>query len=243
MKGSWSRLDVAGKPAEVYEPPGQPRFGVLFLHGLDNVTLRDDPIFTPLLAEGLLACVCPSGGPSWWTDRPCPDFDASLTAEAYLLQHVVPYFRSRWGLEPRSLGLLGVSMGGQAVLKLAFRHPQVLAVVAALSPTLDYHELYGQGTPLDVMYDSKEQCRQDTAPLHVQPGHTPAHLFYCIDPDDPWLPGSDRLRDKLIALGAPHEADLTTRAGGHSWDYFYRQAGRAVEFIRQGLEQQSRRLL
>lgn len=243
MSGAWSRLNVAGKPAEVYDPPGKPHFGVLFLHGLDNTPLHAGPIFTPLLARASLACVCPWGGPSWWTDRPCPDFDPELTAEAYLLEHVVPFFRTRWGLGPRALGLLGVSMGGQAALRLAFRHPQLFAIVAALAPTLDIHELYGQGTPLDSMYDSKEQCRQDTAPLHLQPGQTPPHLFFCMDPDDPWWAGCDRLREKLAALGAAHEVDLTTRAGGHGWDYFNHQATRTVQFLQHGLEQQSRRLL
>ena len=115
---------------------------------------------------------------------------------------------------------------------------------AALSSALDYHELHGQGTPLDEMYDSKEQCRQDTALMWVPPAHPPPHIFFAIDPgDERWVRGNDRLHEKLNALGVPHTLDMTTRAGGHSWDYFNHMAGRAMRFLFAGLEQESRRLL
>jgi S-formylglutathione hydrolase len=142
-----------------------------------------------------------------------------------------------------AVGLLGVSMGGQGALRLAFKHPELFPVVAAVAPAIEYHELYGQGHPLDEMYDSKEQCRQDTAPMHVHPARHPPHVFFCADPEDPWSRGGDRLHEKLSALGVAHEADLTTRAGGHSWAYFDHMAGRAVRFVHAGLGQEGRRLL
>ena len=94
------------------------------------------------------------------------------------------------------------------------------------------------------MYDSKEQCRQDTAILHVPPHDYPPHIFIAIDPaDGAWYRGNDRLHEKLTALGIPHECDLTTRAGGHSWDYFNHMAERAIRFLIASLEKESRRLL
>ena len=245
MNGTWSSVDIAGRPADVYDPPGpgRPRFGVLHLHAADLATLRGEAAFTRVFDELRLACVCPHGGQSWWVDRVCPDFEPQRTPERYLLEGVLPFFRERWGLQPPSVGLQGVSMGGQGALRLAFRRPDLFPVVAAISPALEYHELYGRGSPLDEMYDSKEQCRQDTAPMHIDPGRYPPHVFFCIDPDDPWSRGCDRLHEKLAALGVPHEVDLTTRAGGHSWDYFNHMAGRVEQFVHAGLEQESRRLL
>jgi S-formylglutathione hydrolase len=135
-------------------------------------------------------------------------------------------------------------MGGQGALRLAFKHPRLFPVAAAIAPSLDYHERYGEGSPLDEMYDSKEQCRQDTALMHIHPSEYPPHLFFCVDPDDDrWYRGNDRLHEKLTALGVPHTADLATRAGGHSWAYFNHMAERAVRFVVLGLEQESRRLL
>jgi S-formylglutathione hydrolase len=246
MNGTWTVATAAGKPVEVYEPPGatRPRFGVLHLLGGEVDSLRDRPAFTRLFDELQLVCVCPNGGDSWWVDRPCAAFDPRITPERFVLDSVLPFFRQRWNLAPRAIGVQGIGMGGQAALRLAFKYPQLFPVAAAIAPALDYYELYGQGMPLDELYDSKEQCRQDTALLHVPPYNAPPHLFFCIDPEDTlWYRGGDRLHEKLGALGIPHTLDLQTRAGGHSWNYFNRMAERAVRFVHAGLEQESRRLL
>ena len=245
MNGVWSTVEITGKPADVYDPPGgdRPRFGVLHLHGVGLKTLRDRPAFTRLFDELRLACVCPHGQRCWWADRICPEFDAKMSPERHLLQNVLPFFQERWGLAPPAVGLLGVGMGGQGALRLAFKRPDLFPVAAGIAPSVEYHELYGHGTPVDGMYDSKEQCRQDTAPMHVPASRPPPHLFFCSDPDDPWFRGADRLHEKLAALGVEHECDLETRAGGHSWHYFNHMAERAVRFVTSGLEQQGRRLL
>ena len=64
------------------------------------------------------------------------------------------------------------------------------------------------------------------------PYRPPPHLFFCIDPDDAaWYRGNDRLHEKLTALGVAHTADLTTRAGAHSWQYFDHLAGPTLRFF------------
>jgi S-formylglutathione hydrolase len=245
MKGTWSRENLAGKAADVYQPAGSaPRFGILFLHGHGLETLRDRPAFTRLFDELRLACVCPHGQRSWWVDRVCPEFDPVLSPERHLLDQVLPFFQERWQLAPRAVALLGISMGGQGALRLAFKHPKLFPVVAAISAALDYHERYGQDPILDALYDSKEQCRQDTALMHVPPYDPPPHIFFCIDPADAqWYRGNDRLHEKLSALGVVHTLDLSTEAGGHSWDYFNHMAEPAIRFAFAGLEAESRRLL
>ena len=245
MQGVWSVAEIAGKPAEVYERvAARPRFGVLFLHDAPGESPRGHAPFTRLFDELALACVCPLAPHSWWTDRVYPPFDPALTAERHLLDNVLPYFGERWNLGPRAVGLLGIGMGGQGALRLAFKHAGRFPVVAAIAPSLDYHEYYGGGSSLDSLYDSKEQCRQDTAVMHVPPHDYPPHIFFCSDPGDAyWHRGSDRLHEKLTALGVPHECDLATRAGGHSWAYDEHMADRAVRFLYAGLDGESRRLL
>jgi S-formylglutathione hydrolase len=176
-------------------------------------------------------------------DRPCPEFDATRTPERHVREDVLAFVQHRWQLAPPAVGLLGIGMGGQGALRLAFKDPERFPAVAAVSAALDYYELYGHGTPLDHLYNSKEQCRQDTALLHVHPSRYPPHLFFAVTPDDPWFRGNDRLDEKLIALGIPHEKDFQARAGGHSWAYFDQLAERSLRFVYAGLEQQSRRLL
>jgi S-formylglutathione hydrolase len=241
----WTTLPLGGKPADVFDPDGaKPRFGVLFLHPVGQETLKQNAVYSQLLQAHRVGCVCPAGGYSWWADRICPDYDPTISAERYLLDQVVPFFKERWNLAPPGIALLGISMGGQGALRLAFKHPKTFPVVAGISSAFDYYELHGRGLSIDAMYDSKEQCRQDGAILHIHPVHTPPHIFFCIDPDDrDWFRGNDRLHEKLTALGVVHEMDITTRAGGHSWDYFNHMAGRSVRFLVAGLDIESRRLL
>ena len=127
MNGTWNLVDLAGKSADVYDPAGAgpPRFGILYLHGYGLKTLRDEPAFTRLFDELGLACVCPTGQRSWWADRICAEFDPKITAEHYLLDAVLPYFKTRWNLAPPAIGLAGISMGGQGALRLAFKHPTI----------------------------------------------------------------------------------------------------------------------
>jgi enterochelin esterase-like enzyme len=245
MDGAWTTEDIAGKPADVFQPANaRPRFGILFLHPFGNETLRGNPTYTRVLVELGLACVCPMAPNTWWTGRVFPDFDPKRTAERHLLDHVLPFFAERFGLRPRAIGLLGISMGGQGALRLAFKHPGIFPAAAGIASAIDYHERYEPGNSLGAMYDSKEQCRQDTALMHIHPSEHPPHLFFAIDPEDvEWFRGNDRLHEKLGALGVDHTIDFTTTAGGHTWDYFDRMAEPALRFVLAGLEKESRRLL
>ncbi|MFL5328487.1 MAG: alpha/beta hydrolase [Gemmataceae bacterium] len=241
----WQSIDIGGKPADLFEPSSTPRHVLLFLHPFGGETLAH-PVaaaYTQLLQQHGIACVCPIGGQCWWADRIDPAFDPQITAEHFLLDRVLPWMRNRWP-NHREVGLFGISMGGQGALRLAFKHSEVFPVVAAISSAIEYYQLYGQGLSLDAMYSSKEQCRQDTVPMHIHPSRQPRHVFFCCDPDDAsWFRGSDRLHEKMLALGAAHESDLTTRAGGHSWQYFNAQAGQVMSFLLKSLLEKSRRLI
>src|SRR5918911_5168206 len=108
MNGTWSAVTAAGKRADLYEPPGpaRPRFAVLYLHGEGVETPRDRPAFTRRFDEFHLSCLCPHGGPCWWADRLCAEFDPAGTPERHLVDAVLPFLRQRWGLAPRAVGLL-----------------------------------------------------------------------------------------------------------------------------------------
>lgn len=243
MNGKWTDLEIAGKRVEIYEP-AKIHYGVLFLHPLGLETPQNNAAYEAQLDRLNLACIAPHAQRSWWLDRICPEFDPKLTPERHVLDNIMPIFRERWKLGPRAVGVFGISMGGQGALRLAFRHPQMFPVCAGISSALDFQEHYGQGSPLDEMFESKEQCRQDTAILQIHPSNYPPYIFFCIDPDDhPWNRGNDRLHEKLTALGIPHTIDLTTQAGGHSWQYFDHMAEPTLRFLRDSLEQESRRLL
>src|SRR5262245_40078276 len=127
MSGIWSQITIAEHPVDIYVPAKEKRstFGVIYLHSAGGESLREQTAFTKVFEALDLTCFCPQGGQSWWTDRICPDFDKNLSAEAYLLQHVLPFIHKEYSLPVPRLGLLGVSMGGQGALRLGFRHPHL----------------------------------------------------------------------------------------------------------------------
>jgi S-formylglutathione hydrolase len=238
----WQHFEIAGKPAEILQAGKSSRGVVIFLHNARGESLSISPRFTEELLKRRLTCICPWGDATWWSDRIVAEYDPLRSAEAYVVESVVKYAKEQAG--GNLLALLGISMGGQGALRIAFKHPEAFPVVAAIAPAIEHHAYYGQGSPIDAMYASKEHCRQDSVPMHVHPTNVPAHIYFCADPDDDyWFRGADRLHEKLGALGVQHECDLTMQAGGHTWDYFNAMAQRTIEFISGGLAQQSRKLL
>ena len=116
--------------------------------------------------------------------------------------------------------------------------------MAALAPTIDFHRVYGEGLPLDDMFESAELARQQTAILHLHPLNWPRHQFIACDPADAtWLADSERLASKLFSSGIAFESDFETTHGGHNWTYFNAMAGKAVTFLADAFDREDRRLV
>lgn len=248
MSGTWKQIDLAGHVCRTYEPPAPSPHGytVIYLHCSEMASLRDLPAFIDQFDRHGLRLLEPVTRRSWWTDRILPEFDSKISAEAYVLKHVVPLAAERWNVQPPRLALLGTSMGGQGALRMAYKYPNVFPTVAAIAPAIDFQKRIEEGVDLalDTMYGDSESARQDSALLHIHPLNWPRNQFFCCDPTDTrWHDSADRLRMKLSSLGVPFECDLETEAGGHSFAYACHMAPRAVGFIAERLDQERRRIL
>lgn len=243
----WSEVTVAGKPCDVFEPTQRHEHGyaLIYLHGVHLTRLVDQPAFTELFEQHGLPVICPMTQRSWWTNKVCAEFDPQLTAEQHLLQNVLPYMKERWDVAAPKVGLFGTSMGGQGALRFAYKYPDTFPVVAAISPAIDYHKRMDHADEtLPLMYPDKEAARQDTALLHIHPLNWPRHQFFCCDPtDDRWYDSCDRLHMKLWSLGVPHEMDLTTSGGGHSFAYYSLMAPKAIGFLLERLDKERLRVV
>jgi len=235
--GQWRQILIHGKSADVFDPDESGGQAVIHLHGHGLTTLKDNPVFSAEFDRWGLSVVCPHGQRSWWLDRVCTEFDAVQTPLQYVREHIVEAVAERWDCRPPQIGLMGISMGGQGVLQLAYRHPRLFPVVAGIAPAVDFHNWHGQGLPLDQMFETREAARQETATLQLHPLNWPPHQLLVCDPQDTdWFEGVDRLSMKLSSSGIAFEADLETRGGGHSWDYFNHMAPAVVKFVAQGLQ-------
>ena len=245
--GLWSEEQIGGHLCDVYVPPqvNEHAYVLLYLHGVHLGRLHDKTAFVEQFDRHGLPVVAPMTQRSWWADRICPEFDPEITAERHLLDRVLPFIESRFGARPPQIGLWGTSMGGQGALRLAYKHPRLFPVVAAISPAIDFHLKVREGDEsLSRMYRDPESARQETALLYIHPLNWPPHQYFCCDPEDErWWDSVDRLRMKLYSLGVPHECDLETSAGGHGFPYYNHMAETAIDFLAQRLEQERRRLV
>ncbi|MEJ7592972.1 MAG: alpha/beta hydrolase-fold protein [Planctomycetaceae bacterium] len=234
----WHTKSLDGRRVDIFVPQIEtpPQAAVLFLHGHGRVLLNENLIFSRLFQQHGLVAVCPDGGRSWWLDVLCREFDTEQTPQHWLVNSVVPFIERSFSVTTPRIALLGVSMGGQGVLQLAFRYATKFPVVAAIAPAVDFYQLYGSGIPLDSMFSDKEAARQASVVLNLHPLAWPRYQFFCCDPaDTEWFDGAALLGMKLSSSGILHERDLETSGGGHSWDYMNRMAGKSLNHIADSL--------
>ena len=257
----WSTITVAGHECELYAPP-QPRSSraVIYLHGVRERWLRELPGLRDQIEAAAVPAIAPRAGRSWWLDKRLVAFDAELTPERYVVEHVRAEVERRFDVRPPGIGLIGTSMGGQGALRLAYRYPQLFPVAAAIAPAIDFHLAMREAGDRDdgeyydtlwTIYGDVERARQDTAILHVHPLNWPRHQCFASDPrDEHWHDGAARLREKLAALGIPHTAlleprvdpETASRGGAHGPAYYDLVAPEVVRFVLDALDGEARRL-
>jgi len=249
----WSLVTVAGRPCEMFAPPeAVPGQALVFLHDLLGRPLsQSDAIRSAVEAAGL-PTLAPLTGRSWWLDRIMPTFDRALSPERFVRECVVAEIGARFGVQPPGIAVVGVGMGGQGALRLAYRHPGVFPIAAAIAPALDFHlgmrhaAERDDGELFDTLWETfgdVERARQDTAILHVHPLNWPRHQWFASSPDDlDWHDGASRLHGKLVALGIPHEAVLEGTPGEDRAAFERRMAGAALDFVMAALDKESRRV-
>jgi len=229
----WKQVDIAGKTAEAFLPAARTSdHAIIFLHahGEEHLSEKDD--FTRIFEQYGYPVICPRGKKSWWLDQICNDFDAAITPMEYVKTQVVDWIEAELGITAPNLALLGISMGGQGALNISYRHARTFPVVAAISSAIDFYKAYGQGFPLDEIFDSKEKARQESATLHIHPLNWPKFQFFACDPmDKTWFAGNEILASKLSSSGIIYDCDLKTSHGGHNWIYFTAMAERCMAYI------------
>lgn len=247
----WSEIVVAGHACEVFAPArAAAGRAAIYLHDLHGGRLRDAAGLRAAIEAAGLPVVAPRGGRGWWLDRIVPSFDAGVSPERFVIEHVRGEIERRFDVRPPGIALVGVGMGGQGALRIAYRHPAAFPVAAAIAPAIDFHQGMREAADRDdgelfdtlwELYGEVEHARQDTAILHVHPLNWPRHHWFASDPADlHWHDGAVRLHSKLAALGIPHEWVLESR--GQPAEFTDRVAPEAIAFITAALDKESRRV-
>ena len=237
---SWSQILIADKPADLFVPFGAttPTGIVMFLHGYDGVTIKDNKAYTDELSRYNLIGLCPHGSHCWWTDQPYPPFDQKISPIDFLSQQVAAFCQEQWQISTPRIAVCGVEMGGQGALQLGYRHARQFPVVVAISPKVDFEAWWGHGTSLDVMFTDRENARQRTAILHLHPLNYPKYQFILCDPTDHYsFDGVLTLASKLSSTGIPFDHDFESSHGGYGWNYANAMASKVIDFIAKSIAQ------
>jgi len=247
----WSQIAIDCHACELFAPP-QAAAGraIIYLHDLRGGLLQESAGLRDAIEAAGLPVIAPRGGRGWWLDRVIAGFDPGISPERFVVERVKAEIEQRFDVKPPGIALVGIGMGGQGALRIAYRHPAVFPIAAAIAPAIDFHQGMREagdrddGELYDVLwelYGDVEPARQDTAILHVHPLNWPRHQWFASDPADVhWHDGAVRLHSKLAALGIPHEWVLESR--GRPEEFIDRVAGEAVAYVVAALDKESRRI-
>jgi hypothetical protein len=210
----WGRESVADVPIQFLAPQSGVKGIVVVLPDRD---WPDPPgwLQLNLAVQRLgLGVVVPNMLP-WWIDRSDPALKPPRSPLSFVIDNLVPWIHTQWPDDSR-LAVLGVGLGGQGALQLAYRHPDVIPMTTAICPTIDFHRLHDSSPQLQEWFETSERARQETATLRLHPLNWPPHQWFACPAGDWRFDGCERLASKLTSMGIPFEADLRT-AGGDSY--------------------------
>jgi pimeloyl-ACP methyl ester carboxylesterase len=166
-----------------------------------------------------MALVAADGGNGYWHAHPGDD------PMKMVVDELIPMCQSRGlGRQPRQIGVTGISMGGYGALLLAEKHPDLIAVVAAISPAV--WTSYAQARSANAgAYSSARDFADDDAVTHAAAlADMPVRI--ASGDDDPFRPGVEALTRAL-----PRGATVVQSAGCHTAQFFTAQIPPSLEFL------------
>ncbi|MEZ5428988.1 MAG: alpha/beta hydrolase family protein [Pyrinomonadaceae bacterium] len=250
-----SNLNRRTLPYKAILPPGYAdggrKFPVLYLlHGLfgsfENWVANTGIVGYARKHSFLI--VCPEGGDNWYSDNPNRPHSFF---ESYFFRELIPDVEERFDVRRdrpnRAVG--GLSMGGYAAFKFAFRRPEMFALAVSMSGAFDIVSfLKNENDQWAELQPSIEEAfggrsaelltRDDL--FHLAENHPeekiaglPRFYFDC-GRDDSFLPINRRFSAGLKRRGIVHR--FREFDGGHDWDYWDRRIEPVLEIISEVFE-------
>jgi len=208
--------------------PGSPVPLIVMLHGEGANHANALTGMTPAQAIALesdgtplppMAMVTVDGGTGYWNPHPGDD------PMAMVVDELIPMCqRLGLGQGPKSIGTMGISMGGYGALLLAEKYPTLFGAVAAISPAI--WTSYAQASAAnDGAYSSAAVFTANDAVTHADAlVGMPVRVASGLD--DPFHPG-------VVALSRvlPSSAVVEVSQGCHTGDFFTAQEPPSLEFL------------
>ena len=174
------------------------------------------PAGTPLPP---VAMVTVDGGNGYWNPHPGDNPQAMLVDELMPLCR-----RQNLGTQPKSIGALGISMGGYGAILLAEKYPHLIGAVAAIAPAI--WTSYAQASGANAgAYASAADFAADDAVTHA-PALKGIPVRVAAGADDPFYPGV-----QTLARALPKSAEVYFGGGCHTAAFFNSQEPASLAFL------------
>jgi S-formylglutathione hydrolase FrmB len=171
-----------------------------------------------------LALVTVDGGDGYWNPHPGDNPQAMLTDE------LIPRCqRKGLGAGARTIGVLGISMGGYGALLLAEKYPHLIGAVAAISPAI--WTSYAQARAANAgAYASAADFAADDAVTHAAAlADVPVRVASAYD--DPFYAGVRVFARALPPSPGGGPAELAFGPGCHTGPFFNSQEPPSLAFL------------
>ena len=172
-----------------------------------------------------MALVSVDGGGLYWNSHPGDD------PMAMIVHELIPMCqRLELGASPRSIGTIGISMGGYGSLLLAEKNPHLVAAVAAISPAV--WTTYAQARAANAgAFASAADFASDDVITHAS-ALIGIPVRVASGTDDPFHPGV-----VALAKALPTTAVVDVTAGCHDGSFFSSQQHASLAFLGEHLAQ------
>ncbi len=166
-----------------------------------------------------VALVTVDGGNGYWNPHPHDDPMAMVVDELIPLCQ-----RLGLGRAPKSIALMGISMGGYGALAIAERNPGLVSGVAAISPAVwtSYEQAHAANSGA---FASADAFRKGDVIAHANKLRGVA-VRVASGADDPFHPGVEKL-----AAALPESSDVEFTSGCHTDPFFFAQEPPSLHFL------------
>jgi pimeloyl-ACP methyl ester carboxylesterase len=166
-----------------------------------------------------MAMVTVDGGPGYWNPHPGDD------PMAMVVDELIPMCQGLGlGQGRRTIGTMGISMGGYGALLLAEKYPTLIGAVAAISPAI--WTSYSQASAVNTgAYASASAFAANDAVTHARSlVNTPVRIASGLD--DPFHAGV-----VALARALPPSATVEFSQGCHTGDFFNAEEPPSLQFL------------
>ncbi len=241
--GNWLLATVGGHSVVAWVPHERSSAeAILYLHDLDTIPPPENSEMRELFETVQIPVICPLAGRSWWLSLATREFPDGGPL-GWVRSMVIPWIEQTFQVRPPRMGLIGIGMGGQGALNLAYRSARQFPVVAAISAAVDFHVHQPHEPALSEVFETVESARQETATLHLHPLNWPLfQRIACHSADPLWFEGCERLASKLDSSGIPFDREFGSWPVFDRQVYENRQLQLSIDYVRQNLASASQQL-